>query len=333
MLHSFKQAVLPAESALIVTHNYPDPDCIAAGLGLYELLSFWGVNRLRIVYSGYIGRAENREMVDRLQIPMTHLSEIEWGDYERVILVDASPGQGNVSIPVDVHINAVIDHHSEGGGESHEGFYDLRTTSAATSAIIAEYIEESQMEMTARVATALYYGVKTDTLATREPVSSQDLEMFRSLFARLDYHALFAIENPRVSMEYLKMMHDMTTSVTMYGKSIVTAHIRDIETPDYISEAAELLSRIRDVEWVVCTGFCNNRLFFSMRANRDRSAGAYARIIAEDLGGAGGGHEMASAGSIAIEGEGEDGIRGRFYATLKRVLHLEGIKGYKPLGD
>lgn len=333
---AFKDALLPASSCLVVTHNYPDPDCIAAAFGLQHLLSFWGVARVDIGYSGYVGRAENREMIERLCIPLTHLSDIQWDAYDKIILVDATPGQGNVSIPEGLHVDAVLDHHAIGGAHDNENardpavYYDIRTKSAATSAIVAEYVEASSLEMSSALATALFYGIKTDTLATRAPILQRDLHMFRTLFARLDYHTLFAIENPQVSMEYLKAVYRMTKSVTMFGKEIVTAHIEDIETPDYVAEAAELLSRLYQVQWVVCSGLCGERLFFSIRSNKSKMAGWHARAIAEELEGAGGGHEMASAGSVAVQQGGDEALLNRFYKVVRKVLTIEGIKGYRP---
>lgn len=55
---------------LILTHENPDPDAIAFGAGLaYVALAKLGLD-VTIAYSGIIGRAENKAMVEVLDIDM-----------------------------------------------------------------------------------------------------------------------------------------------------------------------------------------------------------------------------------------------------------------------
>jgi nanoRNase/pAp phosphatase (c-di-AMP/oligoRNAs hydrolase) len=60
-------------SLLILPHNDPDPDAIAAAVGLRYLLKEKFQVESRIAYQGYIGRAENKALVRYLEKPLHHL--------------------------------------------------------------------------------------------------------------------------------------------------------------------------------------------------------------------------------------------------------------------
>lgn len=97
-LLSFRKHIIPAETALIVTHDYPDPDCLASAFGVAHLLHFWGVASSIITFGGFVGRAENRAMIRVLNIPSVPFALTEIKDYDRIIMVDSFPNKGNVLI-------------------------------------------------------------------------------------------------------------------------------------------------------------------------------------------------------------------------------------------
>jgi nanoRNase/pAp phosphatase (c-di-AMP/oligoRNAs hydrolase) len=39
-IEKLKNHIIPASSVLILTHDYPDPDCLASAFGISNLLSF-----------------------------------------------------------------------------------------------------------------------------------------------------------------------------------------------------------------------------------------------------------------------------------------------------
>ena len=57
------QRVAGRGPVLIVTHENPDPDALAAGKGLAALFEgTWGIPA-RMIYSGLVARAENKAML------------------------------------------------------------------------------------------------------------------------------------------------------------------------------------------------------------------------------------------------------------------------------
>lgn len=101
-----------AGPVLILTHDNPDPDGLASGKAFADLLSAWDIAS-HLVYSGLVGRAENRAM-HRLLTPewdyKTVLPDLQ--DYTATVLLDSQPGAGNNSLSARVIHDIVIDHHS-----------------------------------------------------------------------------------------------------------------------------------------------------------------------------------------------------------------------------
>ena len=73
---------------LVLTHDNPDPDSIAAAAGLGKLLRQVFKRRVTPAYGGIIGRAENQEMVRVLGIRLSHLRYLNWKHYKHFALVD-----------------------------------------------------------------------------------------------------------------------------------------------------------------------------------------------------------------------------------------------------
>ena len=78
---------------LILTHDNPDPDSIAAGVGLAHLLEkLAGVDAI-VAYGGIVGRAENRALVRVLKLPVVPLARVVFDDFDLICMVDTQPEQ------------------------------------------------------------------------------------------------------------------------------------------------------------------------------------------------------------------------------------------------
>lgn len=299
-LKEFREAVGGASSVLILTHDYPDPDCIASAYGLSELLSFWGVERSTISFGGFVGRAENRAMIRHINIPTLPFALVDTNDYDRIILVDCYPGRGNVSLPPHVHVHAVIDHHPNNPPADAPFFHDIRPGYGAASTIVTSYLLEAGCPISPNLATALYNGIKTDTGGILRDTVSDDIECYRRLFELMDYRLLSQIENPGRDMEFFRMIHRATEAAVCY-ENVGYTHVGAVSAPDSVAEMAEFFHSWEKLEWMICSGIFKNQVFFSMRSATDRLAWAQAERLAKRLGGSGGGHAKAAAGRIPIE--------------------------------
>jgi nanoRNase/pAp phosphatase (c-di-AMP/oligoRNAs hydrolase) len=299
-LREFRRAVLPASSALILTHDYPDPDCIASAWGISELLSFWGVGHPVISFGGFVGRAENRAMIRFLNIPTVPFALTDVNDFEKIILVDCYPGRGNVSLPPNARLHAVIDHHPSEPPPDAAFFHDIRSGYGAAATIVTQYLMQSDCPISPRLATALFCGIKTDTSGMRRGAAADDIECYKRLFETIDHRLLSKIENPERGVEYFRIIHKAAESAISY-KDVGYIHLGTVITPDCIAEMAELFHTWEKIEWMVCTAIFKNQIYFSIRSNVSGNAGARAEQLAQRLGGNGGGHSKAAAGRAPID--------------------------------
>ncbi len=221
---------------LILTHNNPDPDSIAAAFALRHILSFVTKMKSKLGYGGTIGRAENRAMVKLLRIPFYPMTAPMASRFKHIAIVDAQPGAKNVLVTRKTECDIVIDHHIPvKAGRSK--FKDLRQHYGSTSTILTEYIKENQIPLNARVATALFYGIRTDVDDLGRGSSDYDFKMMHYLFPFVSLKWLKRIENAPIPIHYLRHYTEGLTKAAIY-KDVVTADLGTITSPEAVAELA-----------------------------------------------------------------------------------------------
>ena len=92
VLEQLRKALDGHSQLLIIPHNDPDPDAIAAAIGLdYLVREKFGIDAL-VRFSGIIGRAENKALVHYLNNPLEVLDPAEINPDIPIALVDTQPG-------------------------------------------------------------------------------------------------------------------------------------------------------------------------------------------------------------------------------------------------
>lgn len=314
---------------LIVLHDDPDPDAVASGEALRFLLSERLQMRGEIVYRGVIGRAENRALVDFLAPQMETLPDDaipEKMPQQAVALLDTQPGAGNSPLPADYPVDLVIDHHTD-RGDGAGRFRDIRPWIGALSTIITQYLQAAELKPSMRVATALFYGIKTDTKALSRDASAADVSAYFYLLEFVDVDALVEIENAQVPAEYFKSLAGAMQSARVYD-GVVFAFLGQSNYPDLTAEVADLLLRLEGVRWVVCMGAYEDQLNLSVRARSDEvDAEELAREIIGEAGTSGGRNTLAG-GQMPLNGadaeQMAEEIRLRTLAYLEVPTSLEG---------
>lgn len=313
---------------LILLHDDPDPDAIAGGEALRFLLQDQLDIKGTIAYRGVIGRAENRALVDFLRPQCEELPD-DWTPERRedqaVALIDTQPGNGNSPVSADDDVQIVIDHHSDREDEA-GCLRDVRPWIGASSTIVTQYLQAAALKPPMRVATALFYGIKTDTRALSRDTSAADVAAYFYLLEFVDVDALVEIENAQVPAAYFKSLSRAMQTACVYD-GVVISYLGESDYPDLAAEVADLLLRLEDVRWVVCMGAYEDELHISVRARSDEAdAEALARHIIGEKGTAGGRNTLAG-GQIPLDGtEPErlaDDIRGRVLSYLDMPQDLE----------
>jgi len=318
-IENIKKIINDSKKILILTHDNPDPDAIAASLGFQYLLKNHFGKECVVAYGGIVGRAENQSMIDHLKINMIPVERINFQDYTRVALVDTQPMTGNNSLPDSVIPDMVIDHHPMREETRKVPFYDVREKMGASSSIVTAYLREVGAEIPPRLATALYYGIKSDTQDLGRGAYSLDMESYNFLFSKVHRDLLNRIIHPKVSAEYFKVLNRAFKKARIHGSSLVTS-IGRIKNPDMVAEIADMLLRHEGVEWVLAMGTFQKAIILSIRtSDMAGGAGILAQRIVKGFGKAGG-HGMMAGGKVEIKGrpvhELEEVIQERF---LKKV--------------
>lgn len=315
------EAVADATRILILTHNDPDPDAIASAVALQWLLQEHVQVESHIVYKGIVGRAENKALVRHLGFPLTLLTETEVSRSLPVALVDTQPGAGNNALPPSSDVAIVFDHHPRREETSTARFADVRPYVGATSTILTEYCQAAYNEIPSSIATALFYGIKSDTMALGRGASQSDVAAYFYLQSRVDVHALVSIERAQVPPEYFRGLVAGLQAAHVYDQVLI-AYIGGMQRPDLPAEIADLLLRLRDIEWVICMGVYEGDMMISVRTNHRRGAGQVIQSIVGDLGGAGG-HGSMAAGQISLAGQNPDILSHRLTERALKSLQVD----------
>lgn len=285
----------------VLMHTNPDPDALASALGIQAILQNRVGGRVPIAMGGMIGRAENRALVDHLQMRLTPIEDIAAHKTPIATLVDSQPKTGNVpELPEGTEIVAVFDHHPLRRATKDVPFHDVRTDYGSTSTIVWEYLRAAEIEVPKRLATALFYGIKSDTHDLWRQVTPADEAAYIWLFTRVDRKLLARIENPTVPRSYFRHLQRALTKARVYGPVIVT-DLERADHPELVAEVADLLLATDGVDWTLASAWSDGGVVFSIRA-RERTksldAGEIAQALALPLGGTAGGHGTMAAGRI-----------------------------------
>jgi nanoRNase/pAp phosphatase (c-di-AMP/oligoRNAs hydrolase) len=304
-LNALLQAVGDAKHVLILPHNDPDPDAVATALALRHLLTRRLDVKAEIIYKGLIGRAENKALIRYLGKPLRRLTGADLrqlaGGPAAVALVDTQPGAGNNALPPHSPVAIVLDHHPRREATATAVFADVRTNLGATSTMVTEYLRAAGVDPPAQLATALFYGIKTDTLGLARGVSSADVDAYFYLQPRIDVEALVDIEQAQVPPAYFQSLDATLRATHIYG-GVAVSYVGTMRYPDLVAEMADLLLRLQGIFCVLCMGQYQDDLVLSIRTQNHRlEAGTLAQqIVGED--GAAGGHGNLAGGQIPLDG-------------------------------
>lgn len=282
---------------LIVTHDNPDPDTIATGWVLLRLARRLRRMRVDLAYGGIIGRGENRALLEVLKVPLQRLETLDPASYDAIALVDSQPGTGNNSLPASKVPTIVIDHHPMRPRTREVPFHDVREDYGASVTIAAEYLLAAGMRLERRLATAIFYAIKSETKNLGREASRADIKLFLELFPQVDNHALSQIEHPPIPRNYFSMIDQAIDGTQLHGRVAMTRS-GELSNPDVVAEFADLMVRLEGIRWSFAIGRYGPDLWLSIRTNQERAnAGRMIRRVVGKLGMAGG-HGMMAGGRI-----------------------------------
>jgi len=322
-LEVLAQVLADQTGVLILPHNDPDPDAIAAAVGLRHLLKEKFQVESQIAYRGHIGRAENKALARYLNKPLHQLRQSELRSATAIALVDTQPGAGNNPMPATRTADIVIDHHAWRTASQTAHFVDVRPELGASSTILTEYLLEAGIEPPSQLATALFYGIKTDTMGLSRKASPTDVSAYFYLQPRIDVNALVQIEQTQVPLANFRSIDNAMHAGRVYDNDIVIAYLGRLSYPDLSAEIADFLMRLRGIQWVLCMGVYRSELILSVRSRSKKiGAGRLVQEIIKDRGTAGG-HGTMAAGHIELS-NGDDPEQMAAAMEKEMLINLKG---------
>ena len=313
----------------VVTHDNPDPDAIASAIALTHIADRVGVDS-QAYYFGEITHQENRALVNLLSLPLTATSTESFSpdEFGAIALVDhARPGV-NDSLPAGTPVGIVVDHHPQRQPiDDREGFLDIRPDIGSTSTIMVEYLRQLGVTPEESLATALLYGIQTDTDQFTRGVSEADFTAAAFLSTHADERALTRIDSPDVSASVLDTLATAIEEREVRGSALASC-VGELSDRDALPQAADELLDMEGIQTVIVFGYTDETIYVSGRTRGSSvDLGEILRDALGQVGSAGGHANMAGAqvpmGVLDAVEEWEtlstvvhDTIAGRFFEAL-----------------
>ncbi len=278
------------ERIALLLQDDPDPDGVASAIALRTVM---GRNRSTtpLFAFGRTTRAENLAMLRLLDVSVEIATTETLASFPCIALLDVQPPYFGERLP---HAEIVIDHHPK--VESLDLPYcDLRPNYGATSSILVEYLEAYGCDISQRLATALLYGIKSDTLMLNRETGPADLRAFMSLYPLTNYNTMRRIERPELPMSFAGFLSRVLPRIRK-TRELLTLHVGPIDREDVIPQMADFCMQFENTDWVVVSGKFQDAVVMSVRnPGYVRSAGELVRRLFGRIGRAGGHRSMAKA--------------------------------------
>jgi nanoRNase/pAp phosphatase (c-di-AMP/oligoRNAs hydrolase) len=279
-----------ADRVLILLHNDPDPDAMASGLALRNVLRRTKQTAIIAALQG-VTRPENLRMVNLLDLQVEIVTAAQVNEFERVAMVDVQPHYFTGAIN---HVDLVIDHHPEQPGYS-AIYKDIRPDYGSTSTILTEHLRAVDANISERTATAMLYAIKSDTLFFNRQANRVDIEAFSYLYPLADAALIRKMEGAEITMERLEYV----LKAKQHGRlaeQVFCAFLGTSLREDFIPYVADFYLQLENVKWTIVAGIVNDSLVMSVRnLGYSRNAGEFVRKYFADIGSAGGHRAMAKA--------------------------------------
>jgi len=287
-LRRFYDQFLGNDHVLIVINA--DPDAIASAMAVSRLL--WRrVANVTISHVNRINRPDNLAMLKLLRVSLVPHTGINLDQYSKIVMVDSQPDHHEFMNRLTPHV--IIDHHPETCAKA--PYLDIRPHYGATASIMTEYLRAAKINPSVKLATGLFYAIKTDTDAFKRQTVIEDVRAFQYLFRRVNIHLARKIELADLRLDFLKYFK-IALQTKRLRKGRVFVHLGPVVNPDVCVIIADFFMRIVSVTWSIVSGTCDKKLIVIFRNDGIRkNAGSVAKKGFGQFGSAGGHKNMARA--------------------------------------
>lgn len=289
-VQQYQRFFADADRVLILLHNDPDPDAMASGLALRNVLHRDRRTAVMAALEG-VTRPENQRMMNLLDIQVELATPDQVPAFDRVAMVDVQPHYFGGAIN---KVDLVIDHHPEQPGYT-AVYKDIRPHYGSTSTIMTEHLRAIDANISERTATALLYAIKSDTLFFNRQANRVDIDAFSYLYPLADATLIRKMEGAEITMDRLEYV----VKAKQHGRleeQVFCTFLGVLPREDFIPYVADFYLQLENVKWTVVSGIVSESLVLSVRnLGYSRNAGEFVRRYFNDIGSAGGHRSMAKA--------------------------------------
>lgn len=288
-LHEIFKQCSSCENWLILVSA--DPDAMASAMALKRIMCR-RVAEVDIARINEITRPDNLAMAQATRLRMLMYDPAMNSRYKGFALVDSQPHHSPFF--QGLHFSIVIDHHPLPESAPEIPYSDIRPEYGATSTILTEYLYNLDIRPGKLLATALQYGIKSDTMNFSRKLLDADLRAFHYLARFSDQALLSRISRSEFHKRWLPFfvkacqnLHAANTGQFVF--------IGTVENPDILVVIADFLTRVYEFRWVAVSGRYGDTVVVIYRGDGARDIGWLASGQFSDIGSAGGHKALARA--------------------------------------
>lgn len=313
-----------SERIAILLQDDPDPDGLAAALALRKVLERNSLSA-PIVSFGSISRPENAAMSMLLDIEVETIRPEALALFDKVVMIDCQP---SFFKDRSIHADVVIDHHPRVNfqRDNPPDIEEIREDLGSVSTLLTQFLQAVDMEPSQRLATALLYGIKSDTLHLNRQVSEEDLQAFVYLYRRMNRGLLRRIERPELPFAYLETLRKGLRFVKS-KRSVSTLSLGVVSKEEWIAQAADFLMQSEGTQIAIVGGIFQSKVMVSVRnCNEHIHCGEIIKRLYDAKGAAGGHRSMAKAIVPQENWKEAYGLKSLSVAGMSKIL-LEDFQG------
>lgn len=288
--------VVSPEDVVAILIN-ADPDGMASAMALKRL--FWRkVKRVSIYHINPIRRADNLAFVHHLKVNQQPIRKLAPSKVTKWAIVDSQPHHNEQFF--NYQFDIIIDHHPV-GPHTKALFVDIKDDYGANSTIMTEYLRAAKIKPSPRLATALFYGIKTDTDNFVRASLANDVNAFRYLYQYANMNIIKKIESSEMTRRTLASYQFAMERVKLF-KNTAFVYMEEVKDPDILVMIADFFMKLAEATWSVTAGICNGTMIVILRnAGFRGNAGRLAEKVFAHMGGTAGGHKAAARAEIPLE--------------------------------
>ena len=289
------QSLLDREEswAILIT---ADPDALASAMALQRIIRS-RVKSVTIARTNEISRPDNLAMIRYLNIPVVKWRASMRKKIQRFALVDSQAHHNPAFAGIDFSV--VIDHHPLPTEPCSAPFQDIRPGYGSVSTIMTEYLYSAGIRPARLLATALQYGIRTDTGTFGRNATEVDMRAYHYLSRFGDASIMNRILRSEYLPEWLPYFTRALETLRPCGRGSYV-WLGKVDSSDILVVVADFFLKVHGLRWVAVCGSCAGRIVVVFRGGYGKmDLGAVAAGVFAGTG-SGGGHKTMARAEVAL---------------------------------